>query len=170
VQDAMATGIELERRLENLYTPHKTKLGVTGCPRNCAEVTVKDIGLVGQDGSWQVVVGGAAGKHVRKADLLITVKTTDEAIEAAMLFFQYYRENGNYLERTYDFVERLGIEKIRKDTVYAQPKEKRILLRRLQKAKALSKDAWLDREKPTPTQFVQIQPLGVAEPMKAMIQ
>ena len=131
VQDAMSTGIELERRLENLYTPHKTKMGVTGCPRNCAEVTVKDVGLVGQEGSWQVVVGGAAGKHVRKADLLITVETTDEAIEAALLFFQYYRENGNYLERTYDFVERLGIERIRKETVYAQPKEKRVLLRRV---------------------------------------
>jgi nitrite reductase (NADH) large subunit len=100
VQDAVHTGIELERRLENLYTPHKTKMGVTGCPRNCAEVTVKDIGLVGQEGSWQVVVGGAAGKHVRKADLLITVETTEEALNSAMLFFQYYRENANYLERT----------------------------------------------------------------------
>jgi nitrite reductase (NADH) large subunit len=160
VQDAISTGIELERRLENLYTPHKTKMGVTGCPRNCAEVTVKDIGLVGQEGSWQVVVGGAAGKHVRKADLLITVETTEEALEAAMLFFQYYRENGNYLERSYDFVERLGIEKIRKETVYAPPKSKRALLKRLQKAKALSRDAWLERQKPfNPTQFVQIQPM-----------
>jgi nitrite reductase (NADH) large subunit len=162
VQDAMATGIELERRLENLFTPHKTKLGVTGCPRNCAEVTVKDIGLVGQDGSWQVVVGGAAGKHVRKADLLITVETTEEALDAAMLFFQYYRENGHYLERTYDFVERLGMEKIRKDTVYAQAKEKKALLRRLQKSKALSSDAWLERKQPVnPTQFVQIQPMQI---------
>src|SRR5438445_388872 len=76
VQDAIHTGIELERRLENLYTPHKTKMAVTGCPRNCSEATVKDIGLVGQEGSWQVAVGGAAGKHVRKADLLITVRTT----------------------------------------------------------------------------------------------
>src|SRR2546426_380206 len=108
VQDAIHTGIELERRLENLYTPHKTKMAVTGCPRNCSEATVKDIGLVGQEGSWQVVVGGAAGKHVRRADLLITVQTTDEALDAAMLFFQYYREHANYLERTYDFVERYG--------------------------------------------------------------
>ena len=161
VQDAISTGIELERRLENLYTPHKTKMGVTGCPRNCAEVTVKDIGMVGQEGSWQVVVGGAAGKHVRKADLLITVNATEEALEAAMLFFQYYRENGNYLERTYDFVERLGIEKIRKETVYAPAKQKKALLKRLQKAKALSKDAWLERKAPVnPTQFVQIQPIG----------
>ena len=94
-------------------------MGVVGCPRNCAEATVKDIGLVGQEGSWQVVVGGAAGKSVRKADLLITVETTEQALEACDLFFQYYRENANYLERTYDFVERLGIEKIRKETVYA---------------------------------------------------
>ncbi|HEV3330941.1 MAG TPA: nitrite reductase large subunit NirB [Bryobacteraceae bacterium] len=131
VQDAVHTGIELERRLENLYTPHKTKMGVTGCPRNCAEVTVKDIGLVGQEGSWQVVVGGAAGKRVRKADLLITVETTEEALDAAIIFFQYYRENANYLERTYDFVERVGIEKIRKDTVYAPEKQKKALRRRL---------------------------------------
>jgi len=86
-QDSIAAGVELEKRLENLFTPHKTKLAVVGCPRNCAEATVKDIGLVGQDGSWQVVVGGAAGKGVRKADLLVTVESTDEALESAELFF-----------------------------------------------------------------------------------
>ena len=128
VQDSTNAGIELERRLENLFTPHKVKMGVVGCPRNCAEATVKDIGMVGQDGSWQVVVGGAAGKSVRKADLLITVETTEQALEACELFFQYYRENANYLERTYDFVERLGIEKIRKETVYAAEPEKQRLL------------------------------------------
>jgi Nitrite and sulphite reductase 4Fe-4S domain len=83
------------------------KMGVVGCPRNCAEATVKDIGLVGQEGSWQVVVGGAAGKKVRKADLLVTVESAEEALQVAALFFQHYRENANYLERTYDFVERL---------------------------------------------------------------
>ena len=83
MQDSTTAGIELERRLENLFTPHKMKMGAVGCPRNCAEATVKDIGLVGQEGSWQVVVGGAAGKNVRKADLLITVETTEEALEAA---------------------------------------------------------------------------------------
>ncbi len=160
VQDAIRTGIELERRLENLYTPHKTKMAVTGCPRNCSEATVKDIGLVGQEGSWQVVVGGAAGKRVRKADLLITVGTTEEALDAAMIFFQYYRENANYLERTYDFVERVGIEKVRKETVYAPAAQKKALLARLQKSKTLARDAWLEREAPVhPTQFVQIEPL-----------
>jgi len=171
VQDAISAGIELEKRFENLYTPHKTKMAVTGCPRNCAEATVKDIGLVGQEGSWQVVVGGAAGKSVRKADLLITVTTTDEALEAAALFFQYYRENANYLERSYDFVERLGIEKIRKETVYAQPKVRKGLLQRLQKSKTLSKDAWLERREPVhPTQFVQIQPLDPTPVVMESIQ
>jgi len=159
-QDAISTGIELERSLENLYTPHKTKMAVVGCPRNCAEATVKDIGLVGQEGGWQVVVGGAAGKSVRKADLLIAVTTTEEALEAAHLFFQYYREQANYLERTYDFVERIGIETVRRETVYASPEVRAGLLHRLAKSKALAADAWLERNQPKhATQFVQIQPM-----------
>ena len=162
VQDSTSAGIELERRLENLFTPHKVKMGAVGCPRNCAEATVKDIGLVGQEGSWQVVVGGAAGKKVRKADLLITVETTKQALEAAELFFQYYRENASYLERTYDFIERFGIEKVRKETVYAPGAMKQGLLDRLRKSKSLAQDAWLERESPqNPTQFVQIEPLEV---------
>jgi nitrite reductase (NADH) large subunit len=160
VQDSTSAGIELERRLENLYTPHKVKMGAVGCPRNCAEATVKDIGIVGQEGSWQVVVGGAAGKSVRKADLLITVVTTEEALNAAELFFQYYRETANYLERTYGFVERLGIEKVRKETVYAPEAVRQGLLERLHKSKALAQDAWLERDAPRhPTQFVQIEPI-----------
>ena len=160
-QDAITVGIDLERRLENLFSPHKTKLGVVGCPRNCAEATVKDIGLIGIDGGWQVVVGGAAGKGVRKADLLITVEQTDMAVEAAELFFQYYRENGSYLERTYDFVERLGIEKIRRETIYATEPVRTGLLERLRRSKDRAVDAWLERRNPRPTQFVQIEPLSV---------
>lgn len=159
-QDSTSAGIELERRLENLYTPHKVKMGVVGCPRNCAEATVKDIGMIGQEGSWQLVVGGAAGKKVRKADLLVTVETTEEALRAAEVFFQYYRENANYLERSYDFVERVGIEKVRKETIYATESVQQGLLDRLRKSKAVAHDPWLERESPrTPTQFVQIEPL-----------
>jgi nitrite reductase (NADH) large subunit len=77
-----------------------------------------------------------------------------------MLFFQYYREQATYLERTYDFVERFGIEKVRKETVYAPEAQKKAILQRLQKSKTLSRDAWLERDTPTnPTQFVQIQPM-----------
>jgi nitrite reductase (NADH) large subunit len=160
VQDSTSAGIELERRFENLFTPHKVKMAAVGCPRNCAEATVKDIGLVGQEGSWQVVVGGAAGKSVRKADLLITVESTEAALEAAELFFQYYRENGNYLERTYDFVVRIGIEKIRKETVYAPHPAKAALLDRFRKSKARSYDAWTEGRRPVNrTQFIRLQPI-----------
>ena len=104
-------------------------------------------------------MGGAAGKNVRKADLLITVETTEQALEAAELFFQYYRENANYLERTYDFVERLGIEKVRKETVYAANDVREALLDRLKKSKDKSYDAWMERVRPRPSQFVEIQPM-----------
>jgi nitrite reductase (NADH) large subunit len=159
-QDSTAIGIELERRFEQLFTPHKVKMAAVGCPRNCAEATVKDIGLVGQEGGWQVVVGGAAGKSVRKADLLATVETSEEALEASELFFQYYRESANYLERTYDFVERLGIEKVRKDTVYAPEAARQGLRDRFSRSKARAVDPWLEGREPRhPTQFIPIQSL-----------
>lgn len=154
-QNSIATGIELETLLEGLYTPAKVKMGVVGCPRNCAEATVKDIGLVGMEGGWQVVIGGAAGKRVRAADILTTVKTTEEALEAALLFFQYYRENGEYLERTYDFVEKVGLEKIRRETILAPEEIKKGLLERLRKARAKAVDPWAaESKKPVhPLQF-----------------
>jgi nitrite reductase (NADH) large subunit len=159
-QDSTSAGIEMERRFEQLFTPHKVKMAAVGCPRNCAEATVKDIGLVGQEGGWQVVVGGAAGKSVRKADLLVTVETTEQALEAAELFFQYYREQANYLERTYDFVERVGIDKVRKETVYAPEAARQALLERLRKSKAASRDAWLEGQAPVnPTQFIPLRPI-----------
>ncbi len=159
-QDSTAAGIEMERRFEQLFTPHKVKMATVGCPRNCAEATVKDIGLVGVEGGWQVVVGGAAGKSVRKADLLITVDATEAALDAAQLFFQYYREHANYLERTYDFVERLGIDKVRKDTVYAPDAIKDALRDRFRKSKARARDAWEEGRAPRhPTQFIPLQPI-----------
>jgi nitrite reductase (NADH) large subunit len=159
VQDSTRAGIELERRLEHLYTPHTVKMASVGCPRNCAEATVKDIGLVGQEGHWQVVVGGAAGKTVRKADLLITVDTTEAALEAAELFFQYYREHGHYLERTYDFVVRVGMETVRKETVYAPEPVKQALLGRLRKSKARAFDAWALARSAPPAPFIPLHPI-----------
>jgi nitrite reductase (NADH) large subunit len=100
---------------------------------------------------------------VRKADLLTTVETIAQALEASELFFQYYREHANYLERTYDFVERLGIEKVRKDTVYAAEPMREALLDRLRKSKARARDAWQERNAPkTPTQFIPLVPIDSA--------
>ena len=109
--------------------------------------------------------GGAAGKSVRQADLLVTVDTTEAAIEAAELFFQYYREHANYLERTYDFVVRVGMDKVRKDTVYATIDVRAGLLDRLRKSKARSRDAWEEGRDPVhPSQFIPLRPLEEVGP------
>ena len=89
------------------------KMAVVGCPRNCAEAYVKDVGVVAVgNGKWEVYVGGAAGASVRKGDLLATVSSPEEVLTLTGRFLQYYRENANWLERTYDFVPRVGLEKI----------------------------------------------------------
>ncbi|HWF26849.1 MAG TPA: nitrite reductase large subunit NirB [Mycobacterium sp.] len=112
--DSTALGIAIEDRFQGIPSPGKMKLAVTGCPRNCAEALCKDVGVVAVEGEqWQIYVGGAAGSHVRKGDLLTTVDSPDEVITLTGRFLQYYRENANWLERTYDFVPRVGIERIR---------------------------------------------------------
>ncbi len=76
--DSIALAVALEKEWEGLYTPAKVKSGVSGCPRNCAEATVKDIGVVAVEGGWQIRVGGATGATVREADLLASVQTVEE--------------------------------------------------------------------------------------------
>jgi nitrite reductase (NADH) large subunit len=106
------------------------------------------------------VVGGAAGKSVRQADLLVTADSTEAALQAAELFFQYYREHANYLERTYDFVVRVGIDRVRKETVYAPADVRDGLLDRLRKSKARARDAWLEGRDPVhPAQFIRLTPI-----------
>ncbi|MEU2350787.1 nitrite reductase large subunit NirB [Modestobacter sp. NPDC049651] len=112
--DSTQLGIDLETRFQGIESPAKMKLAVVGCPRNCAEAYVKDVGVVAVgNGRWEVYVGGAAGASVRKGDLLATVDTPEAVMELAGRFMQYYRENANWLERTYDFVPRVGLERIK---------------------------------------------------------
>jgi nitrite reductase (NADH) large subunit len=163
VGNSTALGVALERSTERLYTPHKVKLGVTGCPRNCAEITVKDIGIMAISGGWEVYVGGAAGMRVRKADLLVRVEHERAALEAAHLFLQYYRENAEYLERSYDFVERLGIARVRAETVDAPEAQRAALLERFARSRELAKEPWDEGRAPaTPHQFGGLS--GVAAP------
>ena len=90
------------------------KLATTGCPRNCSEALIKDLGAVAiGDDKWEIYVGGAGGSHVRKGDLLCTVVGEDAVMRIAGRFMQYYREDAKYKERTYTWVERVGIERIR---------------------------------------------------------
>ena len=150
--DAIGLGIEMEKLWEGLHTPHKVKSGVSGCPRNCAEATIKDIGCVAVEGGWQVRAGGAAGGNVREADILATVPTRAEALRVATTFLQYYRENADYKERTYDFIPRVGLEKVR-EIVLGEASGAE-LRERLRIAKAATKDPWLERDDPYhPRQF-----------------
>ncbi|WP_448623603.1 nitrite reductase large subunit NirB [Geodermatophilus sp. URMC 64] len=112
--DSTALGIALESRFQGIESPAKLKLAVVGCPRNCAEAYVKDVGVVAVgNGKWEVYVGGAAGATVRKGDLLATVDSPEAVLELTGRFLQYYRENANWLERTYDFVPRIGLDRLR---------------------------------------------------------
>jgi nitrite reductase (NADH) large subunit len=112
-QDSTAMGIALERMTWGSWTPHKTKMAVSGCPRNCAEATIKDFGVIATDAGWDLYVAGNGGIKVRVTDLLCKVTTEDEVMEYAAAFMQVYREEAWYLERTAPWVERVGIDTVR---------------------------------------------------------
>lgn len=113
-QDSISMGITLEKQFERLNTPGKVKLAVSGCPRNCAEATIKDFGVVAIDGGWELHIGGNGGVHVRATDLLCVVKTEAEVVEWASAFLQYYREQAGWNERTAQWVERVGLDSIKR--------------------------------------------------------
>jgi nitrite reductase (NADH) large subunit len=166
--DSIALGIALEKEWEGLYTPAKVKSGVSGCPRNCAEATVKDIGVVAVEGGWQIRIGGAAGGTVREADLLETVETPEEVMRIATVLLQYYRENAEYKERLYDFVPRVGLEQIRR--VVGDPELSAQLLERFRIAKAAVSDPWLEREDPYhPRQFSDLDPPAAGDLVEALV-
>jgi nitrite reductase (NADH) large subunit len=159
--DSTALGIAIESRFQGLEAPGKMKLAVTGCPRNCAEAYVKDLGVVAVEGGrWEIYVGGAAGAHVRKGDLLTTVDTPDEVITLTGRFLQYYREEANWLERTYAFVPRVGIERIRSIVVDDSEGIAERLDAAMQSSIDAYRDPWKEREAPaTPGQFATALPL-----------
>ncbi|WP_354700791.1 Nitrite reductase [NAD(P)H] [Paraconexibacter sp. AEG42_29] len=163
--DAMRVGIELETAMEGLYTPAKVKAAVTGCPRNCAEAYVKDIGLVAVEGGWEVYVGGAAGASVRKGDLLATLQTSEEAKRIAYVFLQYYREHADYLERTYAYMERVGLEAVQAEVMDPAKQEEYLERYRIAKA-AADPDPWRERHAPVhPKQFAELDTEPALLPM-----
>ncbi|MCG6113363.1 MAG: nitrite reductase large subunit NirB [Paracoccus sp.] len=109
-QDSTGLGIQLEKLLWGSWTPAKVKLGVSGCPRNCAEATCKDIGIVCVDSGFQISVAGAAGMDVRETVPLLTVASADEVCDVTAAFVQLYRENARYLHRIYKWVDKVGLD------------------------------------------------------------
>src|SRR6185503_4268909 len=155
VGDSTALGIAIEKRFQGIESPHKMKLAANGCPRNCAEATTKDLGAVALEGGrWEIYIGGAAGSRVRKGDVLCVVDTHDDVLRYMGRFMQYYREHAKYLERTYDFVERLGIEKLRAILVDDVEGIAERLDAAIQAAVDAYEDPWLEADRPIhPSQF-----------------
>ena len=159
--DSTALGIALESRFQGIEGPGKMKLAVSGCPRNCAESLVKDVGVVAVEGArWEIYIGGAAGAHIRKGDLLTTVDTPEEVITLTGRFLQYYRQNANWLERTYAFVPRIGIEHVRAVVVNDSEGIAEQLDADIDAACRAYKDPWKERNDPAvPGQFRTSLPL-----------
>ncbi len=160
--DSMGLAHKIEKRFRGIDSPGKLKLATAGCPRNCSEALVKDVGAVAvEGGKWEIYVGGAAGSHIRKGDLLCTVDTHDEVLLYTGRFMQWYRENAKYKERTYTFVERVGIERVRAVIVEDSEGIGALLDEAMQESISASRDVWLEANAPkTANQFADLIPAG----------
>ncbi|MDX5363868.1 MAG: nitrite reductase large subunit NirB, partial [Pseudazoarcus pumilus] len=113
-QKSMDMGVKLEKMLFGMWSPHKVKLAVSGCPRNCAESGIKDVGVIGVDSGYELYVAGNGGIKTEVAQFLCKVSSDEEVMEYGGAFLQLYREEGYYLERTCHYVERVGMEHVKK--------------------------------------------------------
>jgi nitrite reductase (NADH) large subunit len=147
VQDSTQMGIDLEEMTWGSWTPHKFKMAVSGCPRNCAEATIKDFGVVGIDSGWELHVGGNGGVKVRATDLLCRVTTREEVLEYCGAFMQIYREEARYLERTAPWVERVGLAYIKGRVVDDAEGRKAAYQRFLESQEIYKFDPWAERAK-----------------------
>ena len=145
-QDSTQMGKDLERALWAMYSPHKVKLAVSGCPRNCAEAGIKDVGVIGVDSGWEIYVGGNGGIKTEVAQFFCKVKTAAEVLEVSGAFLQLYREEGWYLERTVHYLARVGLDHVKK-LVLDDAAKRRALWDRLQFSLDGEPDPWVDTEK-----------------------
>jgi nitrite reductase (NADH) large subunit len=160
--DSMGLALKIERRFRGIDSPGKLKLATAGCPRNCSEALIKDIGVVAiGDGKWEIYIGGAGGAHVRKGDLLCVVNSEDDAMTFTGRFMQYYREQAKYKERTYTFVERVGIDRIRALIVDDSDGIAAELDAAMKRSTEATYDPWLEASAPkTANQFSSAIPSG----------
>ena len=142
-QDSTGLGVKLEQATWGSYMPHKFKMAVSGCPRNCAEATIKDFGVVCVDSGYELHVGGNAGIHVRVTDLLTKVATEEEALEWSMAFVQPYREDAWYLERTAPWIERVGLQFV-KDGLAEADVRAALVARFLESQDVFQVDPWAE--------------------------
>ena len=146
-QDSTAIGIKLEKLSWGSWMPHKFKMAASGCPRNCAEATIKDFGVVCVDSGYELHIGGNGGVKVRATDLLTRVDTEDEVLEYAAAFCQLYREEARYLERTAPWIERVGFSYV-KDSIVEDADKRKQLAERFKYSQQVTHsqdDPWAER-------------------------
>ena len=158
-QDSTQMGKDLEHALWAMYSPHKVKLAVSGCPRNCAESGIKDVGVIGVDSGWEIYVGGNGGIKTEVAHFLVKVKTSQEVLEYTGGFLQLYREEGWYLERTVHYIRRVGLDHVKK-RILEDAEGRKTLWERLQFSVDGEPDPWFEFDKAS-VDVRQFEPLAV---------
>ncbi len=143
-QDSTQMGIDLEKAFYKMWAPHKVKLAVSGCPRNCAEAAIKDVGVIGVDSGWEIYVGGNGGIKTEVAEFLVKVKTAEEVLEYSGAFLQIYREEARYLDRTVHWIQRVGMDYVKK-RVLGDDEGRKAAYQRLMYAIQAEKDPWRER-------------------------
>src|SRR5574343_111437 len=144
-QDSTQMGKDLERAMWRMYAPHKVKFAVSGCPRNCAEAGIKDVGIIGVDSGWEMYVAGNGGIKTEVAHFFAKLKTAEEVLEYTGAFMQLYREEGWYLERTVHYVNRVGLDYVKKK-ILDDAEGRQALWARLQFALDGEPDPWFQTE------------------------
>jgi nitrite reductase (NADH) large subunit len=144
-QDSTGLGIQVEKMTWGSWTPHKFKIAVSGCPRNCAEATIKDFGIVCVDSGYEIHVGGNGGVKVRVTDFLCKVETEAEVLEYCGAFMQLYREEAHYLDRTAPWIERVGLAHIKKHIVEDTAGRTALYARFLESQRYSQDDPWKER-------------------------
>ncbi|BCB27643.1 nitrite reductase large subunit [Sulfurimicrobium lacus] len=143
-QNSTQMGIDLEKAFYKMWAPHKVKLAVSGCPRNCAEAAIKDVGVIGVDSGWEIYVGGNGGIKTEVAEFLVKVKTAEEVLEYSGAFLQLYREEARYLDRTVHWLQRVGLDYVKKKVLEDEAGRK-ALYARLMFAVQGENDPWRER-------------------------
>ena len=145
-QDSTGLGVKLEKFMWGSWSPAKVKLGVSGCPRNCAEATCKDIGVICVDSGYEIHFAGAAGLDIHGTQVLGHARTEDETIEIIGALTQAYREQGRYLERIYKWAKRVGTESIKAMVIDDRDRRRALFERFVYSQKfAQAADPWAER-------------------------
>lgn len=145
-QNSTQLGIDIEKAFDHMWAPHKVKFAVSGCPRNCAEAGIKDVGIIGVDSGWEIYVAGNGGIKTEAGQFLCKVKTSEEVMEYSGAFIQIYREEARYLDRTVHWVERVGLDYVKKRIV-EDAEGRKSAFERLLYALQGSVDPWAERVK-----------------------